>query len=301
MAPSAQLSAAVRKAAALAPDGSAPVERRECAVEILGLDLSGESTPLISKLLSPAEPAEVQVAAASALGRLPQSDVTPVFVDRWRSATAKVRDVLLAGFFAEPKRLPALLEAVKAGTVQPWAIGPARTRQLLEHSDPGIRQQARAILGEPRADRKTVYDKYLPAITMAGRPDRGRAVFEKSCSECHKVGDVGFDVGPDLRSVTRRYKETLLSDILMPNQNIEGGYEEYLVETTDGREVTGILAKETPTTLTLRRRKGEEDTILRTSVKGMRSLSVSPMPEDLEQNLTVEQMADLIAYIKSLH
>ena len=86
----------------------------------------------------------------------------------------------------------------------------------------------------------------------------------------------------------------------MPNQAIEGGYEEYLLETTDGREITGILAKETPTTLTLRRKKGDEDTILRSSVKDLRSLNLSPMPEDLEKSISLDQMADLIAYIKSL-
>jgi putative heme-binding domain-containing protein len=91
-----------------------------------------------------------------------------------------------------------------------------------------------------------------------------------------------------------------MADILMPNLNIESGYEEYLVEGPDGQMITGILAKETPTSITLRRRKGEEDTILRSSIRTMRTLSVSPMPEDLDKNVSIEQMADLIAYIKSL-
>jgi putative heme-binding domain-containing protein len=171
---------------------------------------------------------------------------------------------------------------------------------LIQHGDPAIREQARAILGEAEPDRKAVYNKYLPAITMEGRADRGRQVFERACAECHKVGDTGHELGPDLRSVSKRYRETLLADIIMPNQNIEGGYEEYLVETADGRDITGILAKETPTTLTLRRRRGDEDTILRSSIKELRSLSVSPMPEDLEKSISIRDMADLIAFIKGL-
>lgn len=298
--PSPRLAALIRKGSESAADSSAPLERREWAASILGLDPSGKTAQLLSGLLSPAEPDEVQIAAASALANLPGANVTPVFIERWRAATAKVRGVLLASFFAEQNRLPALLDAIKENTVQAWALGPARTRQLLEHNDPAIRKQAQAILSEPQSDRKSVYDKYLPAITMTGQPGRGKQVFERVCSECHKLGDIGSEVGPDLRTVTKRYKESLLSDILMPNQNIEAGYEEYLVQTTDGREITGILAKETPTTLTLRRRKGEEDTILRSSVKSMRSLSLSPMPEDLEKSITVEEMADLITFIKSL-
>ena len=101
-------------------------------------------------------------------------------------------------------------------------------------------------------------------------------------------------------AVTTRYKEVLLADILMPNQAVETGYEEYLVDTVDGQSLSGVIAKQTPTTLTIRRAKGEEDTVLRKNVKSMYSLSVSPMPEDLDQAVDQQGMADLIAYIKNL-
>lgn len=299
LAPTAQLEALMRQAAA-AFSSAAPEQRREWAVGILGLDASGKYLTLLANLLTPSQPEAVQLAAARALSGLESRDATPVLLERWRASTGKVRDVLLRAFFSDRKRLPVLLEAIQNGTVQPWTLGPARTRQLLQHEDPATKKQAQAILSEPESNRKPVYEKYLPAITRPGRPERGRQIFARACSECHKVDGVGHELGPDLRSVSKRYKETLLADILMPNQNIEGGYEEYLLETADGREVTGILAKETPTTLTLRRRKGDEDTILRSSVKSLRSLSVSPMPEDLEKSIGVDEMADLIAFIKSL-
>jgi putative heme-binding domain-containing protein len=135
---------------------------------------------------------------------------------------------------------------------------------------------------------------------LTGDPEHGRRIFQDACSDCHKIGDHGHEVGPDLMSVTARYKEVLLADILIPNQAVETGYEEYLVETVDGQSLSGIIANQTPTTLTIRRAKGEEDTVLRKNVKSMYSLSVSPMPEDVEQNVDVQGMADLIAYVKSL-
>jgi putative heme-binding domain-containing protein len=298
--PSTQLASAVERARAVAVDPAAPPERREIAAAILGLDPSGKTVDVLAKLLTPAEPDAVQLAAASALNNLHSPEVAQVAIDHWRAATGKTRDILLAGFFNDQRRLPALLDAVKAGTVPAWAFGPARTRQLLQHNDPKIRQQAQALLSDPLSNRQPIYDKYVPALTMKGDADRGRKVWQRVCSECHQLANEGSDVGPDLRTVTKRYKETLLADILMPNQNIEAGYEEYLVETTDGQQITGILAKETPTTLTLRRKKGEQDTVLRSKVKSMRSLSVSPMPENLDESITVEQMSDLIVFIKSL-
>ena len=86
----------------------------------------------------------------------------------------------------------------------------------------------------------------------------------------------------------------------MPNEVLEAGYAEYLVETTDGWSVSGIMAEQTPTTLTLRRAKGEQDTILRSNVAELRSLGVSSMPDDVEKDISVEGMGDLLAYIKSL-
>ncbi len=301
IAPSSDLQALVRRAAETARNEKAPTAEREIAIGVLGLDPAGSAESLLASLLDPKEPDSVQAAAAAALTSVPRPSVTPLLIEKWRSATGKVREVILAGLFSDRSRLPAVLDAVQAGTIQPWALGPARTRQLLQHSDPKIRSRAQALLGEAsQGDRKAVYEKYLPALTMNGDAARGKKVFDRTCTECHKVGNLGAEVGPDLRTVTKHYKETLLADILIPNQNIESGYEEYLVDTIDGRQISGILAKETPTTLTLRRRKGEEDTILRSSVKALRSLSVSSMPEDIEKSITVPEMADLIAYIKSL-
>lgn len=277
----------------------AAADTKPVGIGILGLDASGASTELLAKFLSPQQPEEIQLAAANALAASAAPNVANVLVERWPGMTAKVRDIVLAALFREPARLPVLLAAIESEKIQPWTLGSARTNQLLYHRDPDIRARAQKLLGESRvASRKAVYERYLPAIRSTGSADRGRPVFERACGQCHKAGNVGHEVGPDLRSVGKRYKETLLADILMPNQAIVAGYEEYLVDTTDGRSITGVLAKETATTLTLRRAKGEEDTVLRSQVAAMRSLSVSQMPEDLEKSITVEEMTDLLAYIK---
>ena len=142
--------------------------------------------------------------------------------------------------------------------------------------------------------------KYLPALRLEGDRDSGAAIFGEVCAECHKIGDAGHEVGPDLLGLTTRYKEQLLADILIPNQAVETGYEEYVVETVDGRSLSGVIAEETPTSITIRRAKGEQDTVLRGNVESMYSLSLSAMPEDLEKSIGLQGMADLIAYIKGL-
>jgi putative heme-binding domain-containing protein len=91
----------------------------------------------------------------------------------------------------------------------------------------------------------------------------------------------------------------LLSSILDPNANIAPGYEEYLVQTIDGRILTGVIANQNATSVTLRRNKGDEDTILRPAIADMRVLTVSAMPENLEEGISVEQMSGLLEYLKT--
>ena len=301
LAESAALRRLIKRKMQVAQDDQADLAEREYAAGVLGLDPSGATGEPLASLITPQQPAEVRRSAARALTYLPGGDTAGLFTERWRTFSAPVREVALGWFFGDRARLHTLLDAVEAGKIQPWALGPARTRQLRRYPVAEIKERAIALLEQAQGeDRQAVYERYLPALRLAGDTGRGLEIFRESCAECHKVGDLGHEVGPDLLSLTTRYKEVFLADILMPNQSVETGFEEYLVDTVDGRSLSGIIAKETPTTVTIRRAKGEEDTILRGNVKSMYSLSVSPMPEDLEKTIGVQGMADLIAYLKGL-
>jgi putative heme-binding domain-containing protein len=102
-----------------------------------------------------------------------------------------------------------------------------------------------------------------------------------------------------LLTLTNQSKDELLSNILDPNASIAAGYEEYLVQTADGRMITGVIANQNATSVTLRRSKGEEDTVLRSAISEMRALTVSSMPENLEEGISLEQMKDLLEYLKT--
>ena len=298
---SAALRRLIARNSGLARDEQADLAGREYAVGVLGLAPPGTTLETLTALLVPQQPEDIRRAAALALARSSSDGVAGIFVENWRSLSAPMREIASGWFFADRARLPVLLDAMEAGRIQPWSLGSARIRQLRNYPDEPIKQRALALLEQAQGeDRQAVYDRYLPSLRLTGSIARGKQIFQDACSDCHKVGDQGHEVGPDLMSVTTRYKEVLLADILMPNQAVETGYEEYLVETADGQSLSGVIAKQTPTTLTIRRAKGEEDTVLRKNVTKMHSLSVSPMPEDLEQTVDQQGMADLIAYVKSL-
>ena len=95
-------------------------------------------------------------------------------------------------------------------------------------------------------------------------------------------------------------KTALLEDILIPNKTISQGYEAYVVETTSGT-LDGVLHAQTPTTITLRHEDGKEDIIQRRDIKQMYVTNVSAMPGDMEKQIDVQQMADLLEFLKTAH
>ncbi|MCY4584508.1 MAG: c-type cytochrome [Bryobacterales bacterium] len=296
-----QVDSILARAASIAADSLAPVEGRIFAVRTLGLDRSGQYTTDIAALLGPSHSEGLQVAAVETLSAVQGPDATESLLADWRSYTGPVRTAIIGELVGHTQGISALLNAVENETVQSWSLSRGRQRQLLRHADEEIRARAEALFGESaRNERQAVYEKYRPALAYEGNVESGNEVFRDVCSECHRVGDMGSEVGPDLLSVVIRNRERLMTDILIPNESIEAGYEEYLLETNDGRSITGVMAAETPETVTLRRAKGEEDTIRRSNIASLRSLSVSPMPEDIEQGISVQGMADLLAYLKSL-
>ena len=102
-----------------------------------------------------------------------------------------------------------------------------------------------------------------------------------------------------MAALRNKSKEALLIDILDPSREVDPRYVNYLVSTLNGRTVTGILAVESPSSITLRTAGGTEEVVLRTELKDLNSSGLSLMPEGLETALTPQAMADLISFIRA--
>ena len=166
--------------------------------------------------------------------------------------------------------------------------------------DPSIRDIARPLLDPSASEREKVVKTYEAALDRKPDAKRGREVFRTICAKCHRFAGMGAQVGPDLATVQNHPKQTLLEDILMPNKTIAQGYEAYVVDTTSGM-LDGVLGAQTPTTIALRHEDGKEDVIQRTNIKQMYVTNVSAMPGDMEKQIDVQQMADLLEFLKTTH
>jgi putative heme-binding domain-containing protein len=159
----------------------------------------------------------------------------------------------------------------------------------------------KTLFAEVASDRQKIISSYHDAASHRGDVTRGKEVFRRVCSGCHRIGDMGSEVGPNLVDLGGRLtKGNLLTQILDPNASIAAGFEEYLIETTAGRTITGILAEDSSTSVTLRRKEGHQDTAMRSSIARMRTSTVSAMPEGLEREINSQQMSDLLEYLQNM-
>jgi putative heme-binding domain-containing protein len=124
-------------------------------------------------------------------------------------------------------------------------------------------------------------------------------VFQKNCITCHRIGDLGVNVAPDIADSRTKQPDALLVSILDPNRAIDNNYFSYTVVRDDGKIFTGIISADTGSSITLRQPEDKTVTLLRDEIEEMKSDGVSLMPVGLEKNITVQDMADLISFIKN--
>jgi putative heme-binding domain-containing protein len=137
----------------------------------------------------------------------------------------------------------------------------------------------------------------LPALRLAGDKVNGQKIYLERCASCHRLGNAGHALGPDLATVKTAGKEKLLVNILDPNREVAPNYLAYLVETKDGQSLVGLIANETATSLTLRQAFGQESVLLRSNLQRFESQKLSLMPEGLDAGLSPQGMADLLEFI----
>lgn len=302
------MKAAWETAARTALDDDQPLGSRLAAVSLLSVAPWTQQSSL-KDLLAARQPTELQLAVVKAFTRADHVEIREALLSPWSSLAPKVQEAIVDACFARRDRLPWLLDAIADDLIPPTMLSALRREQLTEHSDAKLRQRARDLLSRRTNDERiAVIKKYQVALTLTRDPKHGKDVYLKTCAKCHKLGEEGVEVGPDLLAVRTRPDESLLLDILDPSGALTRGYTTYAVNTIAGRTHTGLLAAEAATSITLRS-AGEltpkqskpvvvEEVILRKDIDEMKALSKSLMPEGLEKELKPQDVADLIGFLR---
>jgi putative heme-binding domain-containing protein len=287
----------------LVADESAAVEQRLIAVRMLGAPLrrdDGDASRLAA-LLSPRQPPELQSAAMSAIANRFPNRVAELGLAGWRSHAPVLRAQILDALFSRPASVLEFIAALERGDVPTAHVDARRRQQLVSHLDGRIRDRAGKLFASDRvSSRAQVVEQFLPATTLAGNAERGKVAFGKRCAVCHKLDGVGQNVGPELTALTDKSPRSMLVGILDPNKAVEDKFLDYIAVTTDGRQVTGMVSSETSTSVTLTGQEAKQVTLRRNEIELLQSSGKSLMPEGMEKDLTAQDLADVIAYVRSV-
>jgi putative membrane-bound dehydrogenase-like protein len=293
------LQQAMTLAARTAADGQAAMPDRLAAIRVLKHSSSSNGLAELAPLLLPAQPPEVQTAAARILPDVPEAGLVRAVLARWTDYTRATRRELALAAARSPTASAEFVQALEVGTIQAVELPMPMRQALQRHPDSAVRQRAdRFLQNAADADRAEVVRRFQPALGLAGDTRRGATLFARTCLQCHALQGQGQAVGPDLAGIGSRPKDAVLVDLLDPSRQVSPDFVGYSLVTAQGETLTGLIAAETATSVTLRRAGQADETLLRSQIKEWRVEGKSLMPDGLEQGMSVQDLADLLEFLR---
>lgn len=242
-----------------------------------------------------------QLPAMQALKAYQEPAVAEMILSLWPSLSPGVRREAQEVLLSSPPFVLILLDAAEHQKFAWRQLDLARREQLARSRNNEVRRRVIALQAKtPGSNRAQVVTRYEPALKQPGDAVLGKQLFVKHCGTCHQLDGLGHAVGPDLRSALgNKTANALLVDILDPNREVDPRYINYVIVTKTGRTITGMVQNESVNSITLKRAEGVEETVLRTEIDELQGTGKSLMPENLEEQLQPNDVANIIAYLLS--
>jgi putative heme-binding domain-containing protein len=283
-------------------DSFAPLPARQAALNVVLERKDFMLSPLYHKLL--AEPG-LREGALRGLAPYDVPATAPAILAVYPSFTTEEKRLAINLLAQRAPYARELLAAVKAGRVPRSDLDASLARQLRLFNDPELNDAITdtwGIVRDAAGDAVQEIARWTAILTPqrlnSANASRGRAIFANLCANCHVLFDEGAKIGPELTGSNRGELDYILNNIIDPNAIIGKDYQLTTIETNDGRTAAGIVQRETPSAVTLVN-MAETVTLSRDNIKKVDRLEVSLMPPGLLQSLKEEEVADLVAYLKS--
>jgi putative membrane-bound dehydrogenase-like protein len=284
----------------LAASPQKPLAMRVAALQYWTRLEKAGAIPRLLELFQPAHSPEIQQEATRALVEFAEKETLLELLshERWNSLPPGARNALVPLLLNRPESTGLLLGQIESGQL-PGHILNRRQRDLLRnHKDPAIRETAGRILQSAGGDRMKAFEEAKAALLLPGDPRNGLEIFKLHCASCHRLDGHGSAAGPDLFNMRNQPKEAILLHTVVPNYEVAPEFAGYEIETRDGRALIGLIASETENHVTLRQAHGIEETIARSDIRALQASALSLMPDELEQSMTAQELADLLAFLK---
>jgi putative heme-binding domain-containing protein len=308
--PPAKAAALIAELVAVANDESLARKFRVLALAAAPANVGQVNAAVFERVaasLAPEQPADERLDAAEALARLsldkPQllqlcriiEQAGPLEVARLLPVFAKINDDEVGLALIASLRANASRDNLRADMLLP----------VVEKRGDVVRQAAARLIADTNKD----YDQQrseleqLLARLPAGDVRRGQAVFHSAkttCNACHAIGYVGGRTGPDLTAIGKvRSDRDLLESIVFPSLSIVQSYESVMVITKDGLSHNGLIRNESADEIVLATGPNQEVRLTPADIEDQQPSKISIMPAGLDKQLTEQELADLLAFLRS--
>jgi putative membrane-bound dehydrogenase-like protein len=294
--------AAVAEAARIAGDPKAKLEDRLLFTRALGEVRPDGAVPVLLAVAAGEKQTSLRKAALAALGAYEDGSIGSAVAAWLPQSSGELRNAAFALLASRAKWSVSLLDLIQSGSIAPASVPGDILDRMRGHRDPLVNERlARLFPKSPEAAPE--FQKRVASIegTLkrgAGNPYAGESIFLERCGNCHKLFFKGGNVGPDLTHYQRDNLGTMLTSIVNPNAEIREGYQYFLVETQDGRSLSGFLADRDNQVTILRGLEGEDLPVRAAEIKDIQPMSRSLMPEGLLDDLNETQLRDFFAYLR---
>ena len=245
------------------------------------------------------QPATLQSAAIKALAAK-GTPAAEIMITHWSEMRPAVRSQVLTTLLRHTATIEITLAAMADSRMNASVLSVDQRVLLLKSSNDSIRKTAEQLFGGVvSTNRRKVVEQYQSALTLAASVTEGAKVFQRVCARCHRIDGKGHDTGPDISDVRNRSRAAILTEILDPNAKVEPQFTAYIIVTTDGRTLSGLMVSDSAEAVVLKMAEGKLQTVGRSEIDEIRASAISLMPEGVEKDVTVQNMADLLEFLKN--
>ncbi|HEV8067089.1 MAG TPA: PVC-type heme-binding CxxCH protein [Planctomycetaceae bacterium] len=259
-------------------------------------------TPILAIVRDPHDH-PLRVTALATLAHFDDPRIAEAVLADYPRMTPALRTTIRGLLFSRRDWARKLLVAIEHGTIRAADVPADEVRRVALYQDAALDATVRQLWGNIRpgtTEEKLADIRRLSNDLRAapGRAGTGHELFKKHCETCHVLFGEGTKIGPDLTTANRKDREFLLVSIVDPSVQVRKEYLVYAVETHDGRVVTGCIADQNASSITLVGPKNDRTTLRRSEIAEMKEMQNSLMPERLLEPLRPQELRDLFAYLQ---
>jgi putative membrane-bound dehydrogenase-like protein len=287
----------------LATDAKESQPERLALLDVLADVCDAECVEPLLKIIGSSEAEAVQIATLAVLQRCGRAEIATALIGRYQSLRPKLRARVGEMLLSRQSWANAFLQEADRGRIDPKEVPVEQLRVVALHADRMLDGLVRKLWGniQPGTPEEKLAEMRRISNDLragAGDPAVGRTLFRKHCATCHKFFGDGESIGPELTHANRKDRDELLRQIIDPSAVIRKEFLAYNVQTTDGRSLTGLIAEQTPSAVTLLDGKNQRTKVARERIESMQESPVSLMPENILKDLKPQELRDLFSYLQ---